>query len=70
MQNAKLHIFSTKMYHFYVLTRKNNKILPFIYIVSKVQKGNTKSLKNFQITKGCRFRHPFDLNNIELFKQK
>lgn len=45
MQNAKLHIFSTKLYHFYVLTRKNNKILPFIYIVSKDQKGNTKSLK-------------------------
>lgn len=45
MQNAKLHIFSTKLYHFYVLTRKNNKILPFIYIVSKYQKGNTKSLK-------------------------
>ena len=35
--------------------------------MSKDQKGNTKSLKNFQITKGCRFRHPFDLNNIELF---
>ncbi len=48
MQNAKLHIFSTKMYHFYVLTRKNNKILPFMYIVSKIVKGNTKSLKNLK----------------------
>lgn len=45
MQNAKLHIFSTKMYQFYVLTRKNNNIFAFIYIVSKDQKGNTKSLK-------------------------
>lgn len=45
MQNAKLHIFSTKLYHFYILIRKNNKILLFIYIVSKDQKGNTKSLK-------------------------
>lgn len=48
MQNAKLHIFSTKLYHFYVLTRKYNKILPFIYIVSKDQKGNTKSLNFFK----------------------
>ncbi len=46
MQNAKLHIFSTKIYHFYVLTKKNNKILPFIYIVSKDQKGN-KSFLDF-----------------------
>lgn len=53
MQNAKLHIFSTKLYHFYVLTRKNNKILPFIYIVSKDQKGNTKSLKIFNIFYIC-----------------
>ena len=48
MQNAKPHIFSTKLYHFYILTRKNNKILPFMYIVSKDQKGNTKSLKNLK----------------------
>lgn len=45
MQNAKLCIFSTKLYHFYVLTRGNKKILPSMYIVSKNVKGNTKSLK-------------------------
>lgn len=48
MKNAKLHIFSTKLYHIYVLTKKNNKIFPFIYIVSKIVKGNTKSLKNLK----------------------
>ena len=41
--NAKPHIFSTKMYCFYILSLKIAKILPFIYIVSKIAKGNTKN---------------------------
>ncbi len=36
IKNAKLHIFSTKMYHFNLLTMKNDKILSYKYKCRKM----------------------------------
>lgn len=37
-----------KTAHFSVLTRKNNNVFAFIYIVSKIAKGNTNNSKYFK----------------------
>lgn len=47
-KDAKLHIFQTNLYVFYIMTRKTTKF-PLLYIVSKIGKGNIKSLKYFQL---------------------
>lgn len=48
MQNAKLFIFFDKNVSILGLDKEKLQILPFIYIVSKIVKGNTKSLNFFK----------------------